>query len=737
MAEFLPRGESEAARLVLAEARAGSATGLLLVGLEAAPPQDLARISQAMAASLPGTGLFALVAGGAAAMPEALGTALFARRYLLAEADFSTPALRTGLQTLLRQLQGSAAPLALRFGLEDPPGAFTTLLRGLVGSSAVRQLHGAWFAPNTDRALLLARTRAGGMDIPAQEAALAAIQAAFAATNPGPARLLVAGPAVFARDSARAIKADVERISVLSTLLVAALLWWRFRRPLVLAAIAVPVLLSIAAAALAVQALFGAVHGVALGFGITMLGVSVDYPVLMIGHRKAGEPAFATRARIGRAFVLAVVTAALGLAAMVFSGFPGLTQLGVFSAVGLLTAALATWALLPRLVVAADLAPVSAGNPAWLPRLEALRRWRLLGLLPLAAAALYLTAHGGPNWQHDLQSLSPIPAAARALDAELRGQLGAAEAGQLILLRGPSAEAVLRQQEALLPLLETLRAEGVLAGAEAAAKIIPSTATQLRRRAALPTDATLAESITTASAGLPFRAEASALFRAAVSASHSLPPLLPADLAGTPLGERLAPLLTERNGQWLGPIALQGLRDSARLRAALAPHPEALFIDMRAELASILGGYTAQAWRWLGYSGLLVLLVLAVGLRRPSLVLRVLGAVAAALLTTIALLTAAGLSLSLINLVACQLVAGVGLDYALFFARPLLDHEERARTLRTLVTCNAMTLLTFGLLALCETPLLRDIGVTVALGAVLAMCFAFLFAGTAPTRQQA
>ncbi len=47
------------------------------------------------------------------------------------------------------------------------------------------------------------------MDVPAQEAATAAIDAAFRAAEPGPARLLIAGPAVFARDAARAIKGDV------------------------------------------------------------------------------------------------------------------------------------------------------------------------------------------------------------------------------------------------------------------------------------------------------------------------------------------------------------------------------------------------------------------------------------------------------------------------------------------------------------------------------------------------
>ncbi|GAC1336745.1 MAG: MMPL family transporter [Acetobacteraceae bacterium] len=733
MVEFLPAGQTAAARLVMDEARAGTATGLILVGLEGADPAELARISKAMAAALPATGLFQLVAGGEAALPPDALEQLFARRYLLAPAEFGVDALRAGMEGVLRQLRSSAAPLATQFGLADPPGAFLTLIRGWAGSSTVRSVDGAWFAAGHDRALLLARTRAGGMDVPAQETATGAIAAAFAAARPGPARLLVAGPAVFARDAARAIHADVQRISILSTLLIAALLWWRFRSPLVIAAIAAPVVLSVAVAAAAVQLGFGSVHGVALGFGATMLGVSVDYPVLMIGHRKRGEPAAATRARIGPAFILAVITATLGLGAMLFSGFPGLAQLGVFSAVGLATCALATWFGLPLLIVAANLAPVAAGDPAWLPRLERVRRWRWLGLVPVLAAAAYFAAIGGPHWEGDLANLSPVPAASRALDQALRAELGAPDAGQILLLRGPDAETVLQRQEALLPMLDRLRTEGVLAGADAAATLLPSQATQRARVAALPDPATLAARIEQARAGLPFRPEAFRGFAEAVAATRNLAPLRPEDLADTPVGARLDPLLTRRGAAWQGPIVLHGVTDAARLAAALGPGTaDVTYIDMRGELGAILAGYTARAWRWLGCCGVLVVLVLGAGLRRPGMTARVLGAVLAAMLVTAALLTGAGVRLSLIHLVALQLVAGVGLDYALFFARRQLDAEERARTLRTLVTCNAMTLLTFGLLSVCDTPVLRDIGVTVAVGAVLAMGFAFFAAGQAP-----
>jgi predicted exporter len=736
MTAFLPEGRTEAARLVMQEARQGTATGLILVGIEGAPVADLARIGRGMAAALRDTELFAAIAGGQSPISEAEEAMLFSRRYLLSPATtaeaFEPASLRSGMQAVLRQMQSSAAPLAVRYGVPDPIGAFFIAMRPWIGASTIRVIDGAWFAAGQDRALLLARTKAGGMDVPAQETATAAIQRAFDATGPGGARLLVAGPAVFARDAARAIKSDVERISLLSAGMVVLLLWWRFRSPLVVAAIAAPVVLSVAAAAAVVQAIYGSVHGVALGFGITMLGVSVDYPVLMIGHRKAGEAARGTRARIGRAFVLAVITATLGLGAMVFSGFPGLSQLGTFAAAGLVAAALATWFLLPLVVVAADLAPVAAGSPAWLARVEGWRRWRWGAVALVLLAFGWLAVRGGPDWQQDLESLSPVPAASRALDAELRHAIGAPDVGQLLMLRGPDPQAVLRAQEALLPLLDRLVAQGVLTGAELAARLLPSAALQEARRATLPDAATLAVRIDQAREGLPFRPDAFAAFATAVQASRTMQPLLPGDLAGTPVAARLEPLLYQRDGVWQGPVALQGVRHPAALAVLLSGQQGAVYTDMRAELGGILAGYTGRAWRWLGWSLLAVLVVLAVGLRgRFGLVARVLGAVGGALVLTMAVLTAAGVQLSLLHLVALQLVAGVGLDYALFFARRQLDTEERARTLRTLVTCNAMTLLTFGALAGCQTPIMRDIGVTVAIGAVSAMIFAFLFAGEA------
>ena len=585
MAAFLPAGRTEASRFMLEELQGGSATSLILAAIENAPPAELARISTAMAQSLAKTGLFTLVSNGQHALDGPDEQFLWDHRYLLspntrAEA-FTTAALRDDVTRLLAQLQSSASPLAARVRAARPDGGAAGDGAGLdrVVQAADRGRR-VWFAPDRDRAMLLLQTGAPGMDIGAQDRADAAIQASFAAANPGPARLLASGPAEFARAAASGIRSDVRLCTIASGVLVVALLLWRFRSVAVLAAIAVPVLLSVAVASLVTAAVFGYVHGVALGFGMTMLGVTVDYPVLFIGHRKLGEPAAGTLARIGRAFALAVGCAALGLTGMVFTGFPGIAQLGLFAATGVLTAAAATGLILPRLVVAANLAPVWAGDPGQLLRIEGWRRYRLWGALPVLAALLLLVTVG-PRWEGDVSNLSPVPQATRTLDEELRREIGAPDLGDILVVHAASADGVLARQEALLPRLASLVASHAIIGYEAAASLLPSTTTQAGRQSDLPDGPELRSRLIEAAAGLPFRPEAFAPFEQAVAAARAGRPVTIADATTPAIAARLHPLLFERDGQWWGPIAFNGAAEPAPLSALAGP--DALFVDMHAE----------------------------------------------------------------------------------------------------------------------------------------------------------
>jgi predicted exporter len=736
MTDLLPPGRTPAAEFLLGELRSGAATTLLLAGIEGAPEPELARISRAVGDRLRLSAQFSFVGNGSLDLSDSERDLIFQYRYLLSPVGdpgaFGTEALKGRLAGLLEGLRSAASPLLARFGFADPTGAFFDLLRGWLGQSRVQLRGGAWFAEGADpaRALIVARSRASGLDTQAQAVAVEAFRAAFVAAGPGSARLLLSGPGVFGAEAAAAIRADVEMISVLSGLLILFFLWLRYRSPLMLLAVAVPLAAGTLAGVAAVGLAFGAVHGAALGFGMTMLGVVVDYPLLLITQRRPEESLAATARRIWPTLRLAAAAAALGLTGMMLSGFPILAQLGLFGAAGLLVGVAVTAGLLPWLLPGATLGARPLAGP--LARgLTALRGagWPALAV-PLAGTVLL--AAGGPRWEDDLARLSPVPPGQLRLDEELRGQLGAPDVRGIIALAGLNAEEVLLRAEAVQRVLRPLVAAGVLGGFDSPAHYLPSLATQRARQAALPLPETMRPRLVEAAAGLPFRPGAFDRFLDSLAESRALPPLTVADLPRLPvLAARLDPLLSRRGEGWQGLVVPQDLRSPAALQAALDSLKDSsiLWVDVKAETQGVIALATRQALLWCGLGGLAVLALLALGLRRGwrglPLALWTAAPIAGALLVTLAALVLLRQRLTPFHLAALLLAAGVGMDYALFFGSAAGQRAEEAdRTLSAVFTCTMTTLLTFGLLAFCATPVLRGIGLTVAIGVTAAFLLA-------------
>ena len=735
MADFLPPAATPGAAFLLGELREGAATTLLLVGLEGAEVPELARVSKAMGASLREGGLFAFVGNGTGDLTEGEQALLFRYRYLLSPAAgvFEVAGLRRGLEALLDGLRSSMSGVLSRLGFADPPGVFLDLLRGWLGGSSVTMRDGAWFAggDGPPRALLVARSRAPGTDMEGQREASEAVRAAFAGAEPKGVRLLLSGPGVFAASAAAAVKADVERVSILSGLLLLAFLVWRYRSGAMLLAAGVPLLAGSLAGALAVAIVFGRVQGAALGFGVTMLGVAVDYPILLLTARRPGEALEAAARRIWPTLRLAAGAAALGLVAMMASGFPGLAQLGLFGAAGLLVGVAVTRWGLPRLLPGEAVAarPLPGAVMHGLGRLRG-RRAMAAGLVALSA--LWLVLAGPPRWEDDIARLSPVPEADRNLDGELRAQLGAPDVRHLVALRGASAEAVLRASERVGEALAPLLAEGKLGGLDLPSRYLPSLAAQAARRAAMPPPEVLAARLEEAARGLPFRLGAFAPFLAAVEESRGLPPLDLVALGEAPLiSARLSPMLAQGEGGWRGLGLLSGVADLAAVRAAVEGlgDPGILFVDVKGETEGMIAAATGGALLWCGVGALAVLGLLAAGLRGLSAALLRAAPIAGAVLVVLAVLSAAGERLTPFHLAALLLMAGVGLDYALFLGRAEPDAAEAARGLAAVLTCTVTTLLTFGMLALCATPVLHGIGLTVSVGVAAAFLLAL---GMAP-----
>jgi len=431
-----------------------------------------------------------------------------------------------------------------------------------------------------------------------------------------------------------------------------------------------------------------------------------------------------------------VLTSICGFASLLASGFPGLAQLGAYSISGLVAAALVTRFVLTQIVpaqlVVRDIAPLGS----WLGR--ALRRLRypralMLGLGLLAVAAL--ASHRGALWNRELSALSPVAAADQDFDALLRKDLGTADVRDLIVVRGPDLESVLRGAERVGTSLDALVASGQLGAYDSPANYLPSRASQERRRASLPDATALRTRLREASKGLGVDAGQLAPFVAAVAAARDGAPLSAADLQGTSLASGLDALLLHHGSVWnaLMPLhAVPGAEsralDTVRLRAALTASgvPAVSLLDLKQESDDLYAGYLAEAIR-LSAAGLVAIVVLlCLVLRSARRVVRVLLPLILSVLCVAAAFALAGRELTILHLIGMLLMVAIGSNYALFFAQP---DGAGPLTIAALALANLATVLGFGLLATSRVPVLEALGMTVAPGALLALLFSALGSG--------
>ena len=727
---FLPRSPTPAQEILVDQLRDGVVSRLILVGIEGAPPEALAQASRRLGAELRKHDAFVLVENGEGTDFARDREFLWRNRYLLSPAvtpgRFTAGGLRARLEEGLQLLGSPVGALVRRTLPSDPTGELLALVESLAGQAAPASRDGVWFSPDGSRALLVAQTRAPGYDLDAQERALALVQDAFASSEAGDARLLLAGPGVFSVRTRDAIKGDAWRLSLIATVLVAVLLLLVYRSPRLLALGLLPVATGALAGVAAVSLGFGTVHGITLGFGVTLIGEGVDYAIYLFTQTAPGTTPGTALDRIWPTLRLGVLTSICGFSAMLFSGFTGLAQLGLFSIVGLVVAAAMTRWVLPSLmppgIAATSVAAFSAAATAAVRRAPALRG-PLLVVVLAACAALFFQRD--PLWSDDLASLSPVPRADQALDQQLRSDAGAPDVRYLVVVSAADREAVLQAAEAAGTQLRDAAARGLLEGYESPAAWLPSLKAQQARQAAIPATPALRANLERALRGLPYRAGVFDPFLTDAAAAKARLPIERASLDGTRLALKVDALLMQRERGWSAVLPLRGVSDAEGVARSLAiPAPaRAVFLDLKRESDDLYRGYRGEALSHSLLGAAAIALLLFAALRSPRRALDVLAPLAAAVIVTTGVLVLAGHKLSIFHLVGLLLVAAIGSNYSLFFDRQAPSGPDRGRTIVSLLFAAVTTVIGFGLLATSSVPVLNAIGLTVAVGASLALAF--------------
>lgn len=527
------------------------------------------------------------------------------------------------------------------------------------------------------------------------------------------AQVLAAGLPLHGAHAAERAQWEMRVIGIGSLLAVVLLLLLVFRSPrpllLTLSSIATGLLL----AAVVSSWLFKSLHLIALVMGASLIGITVDYAFHFLCA--ARQDPLTARQRIGVAISLGLLTTTLAYAALLIAPFPGLRQIAVISIAGLLGAWLTVMLLYPwalRRSGSQPASPVRAKPPSW--RVPQALRWSLLALTAAAALAAL-----GTEPRDSVRTLYQPPAALLADDQQVSQLLQGPDASRLFVIEAPDTETWLQRNEALLELIRT-RAPSVQP--LSVAQAVPSQARQHQDRLAL-------QPVFESGGALEQFAERSGLQRERVERLR----MRYTDAGVLSLHSWLASSASApMRGLWAGAdqqgasgvVLLAGELQEPVLQALANELEGVHYLNRVDQMSDVLTRLRWQATQ---------LLLLAFGLAAAVLMLRygwrgglaciwpAIGA-SAWVLGVLAIL---GLGFSLFHLLALLLVLGMGLDYAIFLRESPGEVHARHAILMAAVT----TLLAFGLLALSQTPALRDFGQTVAIGIAAALLLAF---GSAP-----
>ncbi|MDH3613123.1 MAG: MMPL family transporter [Gammaproteobacteria bacterium] len=708
LSAFFPQQTTLAHDVLIEQIRNGPGSRLMVMGISGAPADELAEASDQLKQALSVDPAFVTVLNGefsedTTQTPEPVNSYYL----LMRDVDYSRSALQRTLQLRLQDLAFGGGSALLQLIARDP---FLVTLDILERLSPVDMTGDMWFAADGS-AVLMAETHAASIDIAAQADAVDTVRQALAALPATtPLKIDITGVGAFSVELRQTIRAEATKRSILAGAALILVLLVVFRNPRLLLLAALPIGTGFLAGLALVSLLFDTVHGITLAFGFTLLGIAVDYPLHLFSHAQHDSGRSAIR-RIWPTMRLGVISTAIAYLALVFSGSQGLAQLGVFTAGGVVVAMLATRTWLPLFLDGRQAPPATESAAQQTPELRYLTA---IVVLIAALFAIYRTVGAG-LWDDNLSSLSPVPVERLSADRALRSATVTPDMRYQLVLHNSSLDALLRDSQAVDLLLADAVDDGLLENWQSVSQLLPSREDQERRQNAIPDQEILRSRLGEALVGTPFRADAFESFAANASLAKSLPPLIPADIAATPLRSWLDSHLLQLSGQWVALVSVVHPA-AADLAERVGQWDVAVdFVDLQASSVDLMRDYRNGARKTILAAALIIigLLWYVRGQFRQTLWIGL--TVTSALAITVAVVTTLHSSLTVIHLVALLLVLGLGLDYALFLSRSESLPERRA-TDKGVLACATSTTLAFGILAGSSIPVLKFLGLTVAAG---------------------
>ena len=634
----------------------------------------------------------------------------------------------------LQALMANPASLSTATLMSDPLSTLDDFLANLQGQvsgrGSIEQGYIYFADASADRryVLVAAELRGSPYSLDVQSAAKQVIDDAKARFTEvvQEADIIETGVFFYARAGTEQARAEMSTIGLGSIIGIIIIFLLVFRSvPLLLLAI-IPTAAGIVAGLALCQLIFGNVHVIALIFGASLIGVSIDYSLHFLCKRQAMGQDWQPQVGLRKIIVglsLGLLTTTAGYLGFVIADVPGFTQVATFSGAGLIVAFTVVvgfypWILrspsahMPPQTLRLKLTAYLAGARRYLPWMK-----RPELTVPLIAIAI------GGLWQlqtlDDIRAMQVPGAELQAQETRFREVVGGVTAMQYLLVEGDTQEALLQKLEQLQAPLQEAQIAGAMGGYTSLASWLPSQATQQENNSLVLKQLIDKGLLKTYLDTLGVKDAA----RTQIVGSYTEPAddFLTIDNTIDSLQKLLRrPLYFSDGDKHYSLVLLEDLRKAEPLQALAEANDNVMWVDRVASTNQLLLQYRQSASAVLASAYVVMLFLLSLRYRfRGALTV-----ITPPLLASIFVLVVFGwfgIGLSVFNIVALLLVLGIGIDSTLFLRE---SDGQGYDTLFAAALSTLTTVLSFGLLALSATHAIHSFGLTVLLGITMSFLLA-------------
>ncbi len=723
--QFMPnQSNDKRLQVLLHETQSGLESSLILAQIEGADSEKLAQINKQIKRELDNNKtLFSSVNNGNYDLSiSALNLqSLMGKRYLLRKKEaFTAPNLRLGFEQIINTYRKGAPDDFITYLLADPQQTLVKYLEQQSGQNKITKAYGVWFNAELDKSYLMIQMATKGYDLDATEQAQAEINQALAVANPpSSVKITLTGPSIFAVATRASIQKTTLYISVILTILVIVLFSYGYNSlPLMLLGF-MPLLSAIVSAIALTQFIFSELHGIVLAFGITLLGVCIDYPLHLFSHIKKNESVHDTLRRIWPTLRLGTITSILAYVALIGTGFSGLTQLAVFSAIGLTSALLVT-----RWFVPVWITHIHFEKRALPIARPFSNRNKIIVSAIIIVISLSVLMSVDSIWSKDVMQISPVSKHMRDQDKDMRLTLHANDVSQLFLLDAKTIEDALIKTEQFKKQFNDHLSSDIPLSINTASDILPSKQQQRIYQSELPSEQVLELNVAEALNGLAFNKQAFDEFVSDVMNAKIQPLVTYQDIMSSPFAPALQSMLFQQNDDWYSLIRVSGVQNEQQFQTWLNQAPSLLsdnYLSLRQATNALMSHYlTTASKRLLLIFALILVVILWLTWKKRSAIWLLLPMFLSVIIS-LAIQILLGHLITIFHVLSLLLVIGMGIDYSLFFNRDWGKAQHLQDRTHAISISAITTVISFLVLAFSDVPVLAAMGQTIAVG--ILSCF--------------